>query len=216
MAMAEAVLAMISGLGGAGIGVGGALWAQRVKSRDDRAAADTAARLSRQAEQAAAHRARAQQREELAGEIVATARFGARSWWTSVQRILGDLQAGRSVDARAYDDQLQLEILEFSSAMYRFAATGSYADTPGLRPLVDLLTETGHQIRNAVYISAEGGTPAQTYSELLESARDTYRQMNAYLVWQTEALTERTLPEVHQGIPGGCGSATPSGVDIED
>ncbi|NEB57005.1 hypothetical protein G3I48_32725 [Streptomyces griseus] len=68
MASTEAILALVSGLGGAGIGAGGAIWVQRAKRRDDAAAASLAAERAEAAAVAAAAQAERQaaQAAELA------------------------------------------------------------------------------------------------------------------------------------------------------
>ncbi|MFE6985763.1 hypothetical protein [Streptomyces griseus] len=60
MALTEAILALVSGLGGAGIGAGGAIWVQRAKRRDDAAAASLATERAEAAAVAAAARAERQ------------------------------------------------------------------------------------------------------------------------------------------------------------
>ncbi|MEU8679253.1 hypothetical protein [Streptomyces sp. NPDC048560] len=67
MALTEAILALVSGLGGAGIGAGGALWVQRAKRRDDAVAASLAAERAEAASVAAAERAERQ--AALAAEL---------------------------------------------------------------------------------------------------------------------------------------------------
>ncbi|MFD7026459.1 hypothetical protein ACFWAR_00245 [Streptomyces sp. NPDC059917] len=179
MAMGEAILATISGLGGAGFGVAGALWVQRAKRRDDAAAAAVAADRAERV---------------LLLEIVATARVAVRAWWTNAQRILADLEAGRAVNAQQYEEEVRVELKEFTTALYRLSGRGQPDDAtlgPYQRPLADVLTESARHIVDAAHRHAEGAVGSEEVAALATAGRETHRKIAAHLVMNTVFLTGR-------------------------
>jgi hypothetical protein len=192
MAMGEAVLAMISGLGGAGIGVLGAVWVQGTKRRDD---AIAAALANSRVDQA------------LVLETVATARVALRTWWTNAQRVLADLDAGREVNAKQYQEEVQAELKELTTALYRLAGRSWHPHDarldPHQLPRADLLTETAHRIIDATHRRALGAVAAEEVAVLATEARETHRVIAAYLVKTTEVLTGGQTPSAVAFGPSG-------------
>lgn len=122
--MGEAVLAMISGLGGAGLGGWAALWVQRAKRRDDAAAAAIAAERSEAAAVAAAQRA--EQAAVLAAEraerqAVLAAEHAER------QAVLAAERAERqtAVAVQAAEDKAALEVLATARVALRAWSTNA-------------------------------------------------------------------------------------------
>ncbi|MGW6854457.1 hypothetical protein ACWGCK_37760 [Streptomyces virginiae] len=190
MAMWETILATVSGLGGAGLGAGGALLVQRAKRRDDAAAAAATARRAE---------------EELTLEIIAAARAAARAWLIAAERAISDLQLGRAVDAERYDGQLQAELREFTSGLYRMAGrrlpdtrlTGTWTRPAGpfdSRPLVDQLSDTSQRIREAIHHGTGSPLPQTELEGTLTEARSTFWAINEFLIRNTQALTEQLFP----------------------
>ncbi|MEV7521730.1 hypothetical protein [Streptomyces sp. NPDC091371] len=187
MAMAETILATISGLGGAGLGAAGALLVQRAKHRDDATAAAVAADRADDA---------------LTLEIIATARVAARAWLTISQHVIADLQNGRAVDAQRYDDQLQAEYKEFTSALYRLGGrlpTTRQSSGPVSGPLADQLSESTQRIRDALYGSTGTAVLHAELAELRSQVSTAYSAVNTFLVRGTEAVIDR---EIDSGLDG--------------
>ncbi|MFB8402143.1 hypothetical protein [Streptomyces sp. NPDC055912] len=180
MAMLETILATVSALGGAGLGAAGALLVQRTKRRDDTALAESAA-----------HRVE----EQLTLEILATARVAARAWLIAVERAINDLQRQQQVDVERYDEQIHMELKEFTSALFRMAARRApsswYEGSPVSRPLVDQLSEMSLHIRNVLRSSQ----PSQVELEsTLSRAQTLYQVINELLIVNTEAFTGQPFP----------------------
>ncbi|MFI0976375.1 hypothetical protein ACH4SP_05015 [Streptomyces sp. NPDC021093] len=189
MAMTEAILAMASGLGGAGIGAGGALWVQRAKRRDDAASA-AAARAD----------------TALAVEVVATTRAAARAWWTNVQRVLVSLEAERAVDAQQYEEQVRAELREFTTALYRIPGIAHPHDgVPVLlqRPWADLMTHVSLRLVEAAHGQTTGIVETARLGELREEGQAVHSAIAAYLVKCTERLGQNSVPAVPYGLPYG-------------
>ncbi|MFD9412036.1 hypothetical protein ACFWBN_34190 [Streptomyces sp. NPDC059989] len=191
MAMAEAVLALISGLGGAGLGAAGALWSQRAKRRDDAAAASIAA-------------GRAE--NELLLETVATARAAVRAWRTNAHRALAELEAGRAVDAEQYDAEARADMKEFTEALYRLAGRvqlngrGAYQ-----RPFADLMTESSRRIIEAAHRHAQAPLSTAEIEALAAGVREVHSEIARHLVRNAEAVTGQVIPPigyVHPEPPG--------------
>ncbi|MGW1116903.1 hypothetical protein ACWD5B_07310 [Streptomyces tanashiensis] len=172
MAMLETILATVSGLGGAGLGVGGALLVQRAKRRDDTELAESSARRDAARAEATARRAE----EQLTLEILATARVAARGWLIAAERAINDLQHCQTVDAERNDEQIQAELKEFTTALYRvpprWTPNGWLGGSPVSRPLVEQLSEMSLLLRNVLHSSQ----PARTELESTLSRARTLHQ----------------------------------------
>ncbi|MFI8198575.1 hypothetical protein ACIF6K_18905 [Streptomyces sp. NPDC085942] len=190
MALTEAILALVSGLGGAGIGAAGASLVQRAKRRDDAAAAA-----------AAADRAEA----ALASEVVATARAEIRAWWTNAQRVLGSLQGGRCLSAAEYEAQVREELKGFTSAFYRIPVrvhperTGS----PRPRSFADHVTAVSNRIVEAVHRGESGRVAGGELADLWNEGFAAHREIAFYLVRCAENASGRPYPA------GSAGSGYP-------
>ncbi|MER6350115.1 hypothetical protein ACWC10_36880 [Streptomyces sp. NPDC001595] len=214
MAMLETILATISGLGGAGIGAASTLLVQRAKRRDDAAAAALAADRAAEAAREAAEREAARSREaakaaesELTLEILATARVAARAWLIASERAIVDLQRGRAANPEPYDHQLQAELKEFTSALYRLAgrqlpyggdATHALHGTP---PLVEQLSETSQRLRDVLHTSTEVRPPQNELDDIRRSAVQTFYTANTFLIRNTKELTGQPFPDVARVVP---------------
>ncbi|MFB7356020.1 hypothetical protein [Streptomyces gardneri] len=206
MAMAETIVAAVSGLGGAGIGVMGVLLAQRAKRRDDAAAATVAAKRAQQTTQLAAERSES----EVTLEIVATARVSVRSWLTFMQQVLMDLEQGRGVDAQQFDVQLQEELKAFTSALYRLAGRPPLSPAHDQRevyhqPFVDMITRISHSIRDVVVRQPQ--TPITTLegARLRDDAQSSRDQINGFLLTVTEVriqprADDRPIPRAYHQL----------------
>ncbi|MCX5387445.1 hypothetical protein [Streptomyces sp. NBC_00083] len=199
----EAVLAMISGLGGAGLGAGGALWVQRAKRRDDAVAATIAAQRAEGAAAAAADRIRAEAaaaarkaEQELVLETVATARVAARVWWTSAQGMLAGIAAGREVDVEQYRAESRAELREFTEALYRLAgrdAADRSVDGRYQRAFADLLTASSQHIIDAAHRHARQPLTNEETAVLLREAEEAHSAIAAYLLERTGSITGRQV-----------------------
>ncbi|MFJ9811121.1 hypothetical protein ACIRTB_23130 [Streptomyces sp. NPDC101158] len=226
MAMWETILATVSGLGGAGLGAASTLFVQRAKRRDDAAAAALAAQRSAEAAREAAEReaglareafvreteradkAAAEAESSLTLEMIATARVAARLWLITAERAISDLQRGQAAAGERYDEQLQEELKEFTSTLYRLSARRRLPNqrhpelgTGGNVVLVELLSETSQYLRDALRISADARLPPNELEVLLWKARDAFQTANAYLIDSTEAIAGRQVPFVERVMP---------------
>ncbi|WP_237329853.1 hypothetical protein [Streptomyces sp. CBMAI 2042] len=104
MAMGETIVTVMGGLGSAGIGCWGTVMVQKFARRGTVADSDAGMRRAD---------------EDLAAETVATARVAGRAWWMSAQWLLAALEAQRRVDIDQYEEQLRVELKEFTEALYR-------------------------------------------------------------------------------------------------
>ncbi|MGW6877306.1 hypothetical protein ACWGHA_33795 [Streptomyces xanthophaeus] len=180
MAMTEAVLALISGLGGAGLGAAGALWTQRAKRRDDAVAASVAAGRTE---------------NELLLETVATARAAVRAWRTNAQRALAELEAGRPVDATQYDAEARADMKEFTAASYRLAGRVQL-NGRGMhqRPFADLMTESSQRIIEAAHRHVQAPLSTAEIEAQAVSVRDVHSEIALHLVRNAEAVTGQEIP----------------------
>ncbi|MFF9428415.1 hypothetical protein [Streptomyces sp. NPDC014746] len=192
MVMLEAILATVTGLGGAGLGAAGALLVQRAKRRDDASAARTGVE---QAEQARTL------------ETIATARVAARAWLTAAQYMAADLQNGRIEEARRYAEQLESAYGEFVSALYRMPAhqlPRSTAPRPvnrpqpwrfaepssAERPFADELAEVSQLFREAFHQRAQPQMQQADLDSLQAQARAIYQRVTLYMGQRTAELTQ--------------------------
>ncbi|MHA5049906.1 hypothetical protein [Streptomyces sp. SD15] len=236
MAMLETILATVSGLGGASLGAASTLLVQRARRRDDAAAATLAAERSAQAAREAAEREASHAREAaeceatraieaylreseradetrkaaesaITLEMLATARVAARVWLITAERAISDLQQGHAADPERYDEQLQAELKEFTSTLYRLATRdlrylgNSTRGQQDNRALVELLSETSQHLRDALRINADARLPRNELDDLFRKARDAFQTTNAFLVGNTEAITGRRIPDVERVMP---------------
>ncbi|MFJ2078523.1 hypothetical protein OH797_30905 [Streptomyces anulatus] len=232
MAMVETIFAAVSGLCGASLGAASTLLVQRARRRDDAAAASLAAERSAQAAREAAEREASQAREAaeheralaiqayfreaeradakekaaasaLTVEMLATARVAARMWLITAERAIRDLQQGHAVDPERYDEQLQAELKEFTSTLYRIATRhlGHPALGRSNRALVELLSETSQHLRDALRINVGARLPESELDDLVQDARHVFGMANAYLVDNTEAITGRRIEDVERCMP---------------
>ncbi|MEU8772031.1 hypothetical protein AB0C94_34455 [Streptomyces griseus] len=227
MAMLETILATISGLGGASLGAASTLLVQRAKRRDDAAAAtlatDRAAEAAREAAELEAarifanqEREAAQSREaakaaesELTLEILATARVAARAWLITLERAIVDLQHGRAAGPAAYDHELQTELKEFTSALYRLAGRrlpyrGRGDETEplhGASPFVEQLSEISQRLREVLHTSPESRPPQNELDDIRRSAGHTFYTVNNFLIRNTAVLTGQPFPDVARVVP---------------
>ncbi|MFJ8770509.1 hypothetical protein [Streptomyces clavifer] len=181
MALTEAILALVSGLGGAGIGAGGALVVQRAKRRDDAAAAA-----------AAAYHADA----ALASEIVATARAEIRAWWTNAQRVLSSLEAERRVSAAEYEAQVLEELKAFTTAFYRIPTSvhPEQAELQLPRSFADLVTQVSHRIIDAAHHGQTGRVDNGELAELGNQGFAAHRVIAIYLLQCAENASGNPYP----------------------
>ncbi|MFD3948016.1 hypothetical protein [Streptomyces sp. NPDC058579] len=175
MAMGETIVAAVSGVSGAGIGALAALLVQRAKRRDDADAAEIAVN-------------RAQGEVQL--EIRATARATARAWLTCADRVISDLEHGRTPEAQRSEELLEAELKELTTALYRFTGrehallpiAPPSPESPRRPSLPERATDVSHRLREAVH----GGTDASLSRGEAEAVRTevrlTYDAINHYLV----------------------------------
>lgn len=214
MAMGEAVLAMISGLGGAGLAGGATLWIQQMKRRDDAAAASIAAERAeaaavaaatraeqsaalaaeRAARQAAADLERAEAKTAL--EVLATARVALRAWSTHLQHVLTALRSQADVDAVEYRQQVSADIRELSGALYRippiaYPAPDQYSG--GRRgPFVTEVEHVSMQVQ--VLVADRASISTEDVARQARAVRDTFKHASGFLVAAAEQVSGVAVP----------------------
>ncbi|MEU9998097.1 hypothetical protein [Streptomyces sp. NPDC050848] len=169
MAMGETIVAAVAGVSGAGIGALAALLVQRAKRRDDADAAATAAKNVQR---------------ELQLDLRATARAAARAWLTSAERVISDLENGRTAEAQRHEEVLEAELKELTTALYRFTGR-EYPMVPDQllrQPLTEHVTNVSHSLRAAFHRRTEARLPPGEEEQLLTDVRVTYEALNRYLV----------------------------------
>ncbi|WP_158761472.1 hypothetical protein [Streptomyces sp. NRRL S-146] len=197
MSNLEAVVALISGLGGASIGAVGAMLVQRSASKQQVAAAERA----RATAVMQAKRDRDEQSRAMAAEALGAARATARLWLLLVERTAQDFQDGRTLNAEALDSELDQLQRDFVSAIYR---AGSFrrgdvgtASPPALgilyRPYVEKFAQAAAPARVEILSMSSGTASSSTVQAMVLQVRSTQQMINALLIKHIEDLNREPM-----------------------
>jgi len=184
MADMSGVYALISGLGGAGIGVLGGGLLQRAKRQQDAVEMEALAK-------------------RLALEIATTARICVQAWGSAVERVVQDLETGRPVDVDRFDDEFPSLQRELTEAIYRFPAAGAAAHVPwpvvpAERPFVDRVAEATGLLRSDLLSMSEGIPGSCPPRDRLLMAEQIRWDIDFQLILVTEQITGREIPPATQ------------------
>ncbi|MFF3606885.1 hypothetical protein [Streptomyces sp. NPDC002463] len=189
MADVTAVLGLVGGLGAAAIGAMGGILLQRSKRREDSAA------VAVQRADAADERRRLM--NELTLEIITSARTVNRALLASLERFVQDAEAGRSVDANRFDEQVGTLEADLAGSLHRLAASETaIVPTESLtgehRPFAEVVAEMTASIRKHL-LEVASGSSLDCLETDLRLARATSADLDTFLRAQTEAVVGRPL-----------------------
>ncbi|MFI0901595.1 hypothetical protein [Streptomyces sp. NPDC020983] len=189
MADVTAVLELVGGLGAAAIGAVGGSLLQRSKSRQDSAA--TAVQRADAADE------RRRLTNELTLEIITAARTASRALLASLERFAQDAEAGRSVDADRFDEQVGTLEADLVGALHRLAASETaIVPTESLtdehRPFVEVVADMTASIRKHL-LEVTSGSSLDFLETDLRLIRATSADLDTFLRTQTEVVAGRPL-----------------------
>ncbi|MEW5536656.1 hypothetical protein AB1339_03150 [Streptomyces cyaneofuscatus] len=182
MAMGEAWIGLLGAMGGAGIGATGTLLVQRAKRRDD---AVLARAVERHAE------------DVLHLETLATARARLRAWWVTVEGLGAALEAGRPVDLQQYQSQLEIELKEFATALYRIPAHAvpeGRGTVPISPAVIAEMVRISNRLIDAAHDDARNTMTARQVTGLRTEGDELASRTGRFLLACTEKLTRRPFP----------------------
>ncbi|XKK58690.1 hypothetical protein HFP71_21010 [Streptomyces sp. ARC32] len=189
MADVNAVLGLVGGLGAAVIGAVGGSLLQRSKNRQDSAA------IAVQRADAAGERRRLA--NELMLEIITSARTANRALLASLERFVQDAEAGRSVDADRFDEQVGMLEADLVGALHRLAASETaIVPTESLtgedRPFAEVVADMTASTRKHL-LEVASGSSMDCLETDFRLARATSADLDAFLRAQTEVVVGRPL-----------------------
>ncbi len=189
MADVTAVLGLVGGLGTAVIGAVGGSLLQRSKNRQDRAAIAV-----QRADDGDERRRLA---NELMLEIITSARTANRALLASLERFVQDAEAGRSVDADRFDEQVGTLEADLVGALHRLAASETaIVPTESLtgedRPFAEVVADMTASTRKRLLEVASGSSMDRLETDF-RRARATSADLDVFLRAQTEVVVGRPL-----------------------
>ena len=151
-----------------------------------------------------AEKARREENKQGTLEALTNARLALRMWLVMVHRGFEDLEAGRSLDVLAMEEQLQQLTQDFVTAVYRSAEKGLglhlFSATAGARTsAADRFTADSAAVRRDLLALAAGETVTGGAHAVLTHARQVHERLNTILIMQMEFLTSDRVSEFHAG-----------------